>query len=428
MEQAMNSRKHSPLRRTFCEYVLLTFVLIVVLSSVVIVGCGKVQNWLLPENNECYLTIEKNYADGTTETSSHLMEIGEDAKSLPILTVKENNTASSSGTVKYSIKPYGKDPSLLTPKRRLLYRFCSAATIAIPMLLSFMGILLCGMLFYKKKLQVPIEILSNAAKQIANKQLDFTISYDCEDELGELCSSFETMRYILAENNKEMWRMVEDRRKMQASVAHDLRNPIAIVKGYAEYLKLGIPLGQIDNAKTLEIAEKIERVAHRMDAYTESVRRINHLEELLPCKNVVSTKDCIHSLTSDAEIMCSSEGITVCVNNQVTRDTISTDVDILSRIIENLISNSIRYAKGTVTISFLEEDDELVIEIADDGCGFSKEILSGGGNIIHSRTDTDGHLGIGLYICKIFCCKLDGRIKLYNRKNGGAAVKLVFPF
>jgi nitrate/nitrite-specific signal transduction histidine kinase len=86
------------------------------------------------------------------------------------------------------------------------------------------------------KLSVPLKLLSEATKQISAQNLDFSLHYNCTDEMGKLCSSFEQMRSTLHENFREMWNILEERKLLQASIAHDLRNPIAVIEGYTEYL------------------------------------------------------------------------------------------------------------------------------------------------------------------------------------------------
>ena len=126
---------------------------------------------------------------------------------------------------------------------------------------------------------MPLSLLSGAAESIAHQDLDFVLDYDCGDELGALCSSFEKMRGVLCENNKAMWRMLEERKLLQASVAHDLRNPIAIVGGYAEYLKKGLETGEMNREKILHIVENMDLAAKRLEQYTESVGQLNKSEE-----------------------------------------------------------------------------------------------------------------------------------------------------
>ncbi len=61
---------------------------------------------------------------------------------------------------------------------------------------------------------------------------------------GSFCEAMDKMRTSLQKNNQEMWQMMEERRKMNASIAHDLRTPLTVMKGYTEYLSHNIPLGK----------------------------------------------------------------------------------------------------------------------------------------------------------------------------------------
>ena len=94
-----------------------------------------------------------------------------------------------------------------------------------------------GALFYRRKLQKPLAILDAAADNIAENNLDFTVSYDKGDEMGRLCRSFEKMRAALQENHLEMWRQLEERRRLNAAFSHDLRTPLTKLMGYLEILR-----------------------------------------------------------------------------------------------------------------------------------------------------------------------------------------------
>ncbi|GJM71848.1 hypothetical protein HMSSN036_40640 [Paenibacillus macerans] len=87
------------------------------------------------------------------------------------------------------------------------------------------GILLAAFLFYRNKLKKPIALINRSARKIAESDLDFSLRYDSKDEMGKLCASLETMRQALEENNRSMWRMMEEHRRLNAAFAHDLRTP-----------------------------------------------------------------------------------------------------------------------------------------------------------------------------------------------------------
>ncbi len=63
---------------------------------------------------------------------------------------------------------------------------------------------ICGMIFYRRKLEKPIGILLAASENISNNRLDFSVEVPEQNELGRLCSAFETMRQTLLENNREL--------------------------------------------------------------------------------------------------------------------------------------------------------------------------------------------------------------------------------
>ena len=103
----------------------------------------------------------------------------------------------------------------------------------------------------KKKLSVSLNLLSDAMQQISDRNLDFHLQYENEDEMGMLCGSFEQMRQTLHENYREMWNLFEERRLLQASIAHDLRNPIAVIESYTEYLQMNLAKGKLSNQRIL---------------------------------------------------------------------------------------------------------------------------------------------------------------------------------
>ena len=81
--------------------------------------------------------------------------------------------------------------------------------VATPIYSAFC-IIAAALLFYRNRLKKPLVELRTASEKIANNDLDFSIDYDNNDELGQLCASFEIMRTTLADNFSKMWRQVEE--------------------------------------------------------------------------------------------------------------------------------------------------------------------------------------------------------------------------
>lgn len=72
---------------------------------------------------------------------------------------------------------------------------------------------------------------------ISQQDLDFQIQYTSDDELGQLCDTFEHMKNEIYKSNSKMWNMLQERKALTASVSHDLRTPITVLNGYLDYLE-----------------------------------------------------------------------------------------------------------------------------------------------------------------------------------------------
>lgn len=426
IEKKERVKLRMPLQKAFFRYVMTTFMLVVILSAAVIWASIGIQHWLLPDRDAVYLHIEEKMADGGTTTQVYLLEPDGDFIEPSILIEEDGKPVRSDiASTKYSLESYDNAVSFLTPKKRMLYFGCYGAMILLPALFSLSGILLCCRRFFQRKLKPPIDILTDAAAYIAEQNLDFTVAYASADEMGELCRSFEQMRAALQENYKRMWEMLEERRSLQASVAHDLRNPIAIIKGYAEYLQINVPKEKMTQDMLLSYAGNIKKAAERLEGYTESVRTINHLEELEVIRSEVDFPALYQDMLADFVRLAEPEGLTLTAQNHVKRKALCLDAQVLYRILENLTGNAVRYAKSRIHLSFSEQGGTLCVTVADDGCGFPDKVLHCKNCYFAIEGGDKNHSGMGLAICRILCKKHGGSLVLSNEAEGGATVKIM---
>ncbi len=423
MESLKNKWKSLSLRNFFILTVLFSIGLAALFSALIIGVCASFRHWLLPDSNAAYLTIQKTLENGNVTTSSLLLKYGQDMSPLSFIETEYDDISVEEKVQKteYSIQKFENSFNMLSPKRKLAYRICGITMVVAPAVLAFFCIIFCSIYFYRKKLKPPLELLSHATSQIASQNLDFTLEYSCDDEMGMLCHSFEKMRRALHENNKAMWEMLEERRLMQASVAHDLRNPIAIIEGYTEYLQSGLENGTISHKKLCHIIQNLNQSAKRLEQYTESVRILNKLEEISVQKISVSALEIAENIEEDMRLLAEQNKIILRVKNTLSNKKIQIDTVLLYRILENIMNNALCYAEKEICLEFSLSENMLSITITDDGEGFPPEIQKKEEKMLFSSRK-DGHMGIGLAVSRRLCKKHGGSIELYN--TTGACVKI----
>ena len=142
------------------------------------------------------------------------------------------------------------------------------------------GAIMSSALFYRNKLRQPLKLLNDAAARIAEDDLDFALQYDRMDEMGRLCMAFESMRASLAENNRKLWRSVEERKRLNAAFAHDLRTPLTVLKGYADMMIKFAPDENCPRGKLVATARTMSRHVLRIEGYVNSMSDIQRLEDL----------------------------------------------------------------------------------------------------------------------------------------------------
>ncbi len=409
------------IRKTFVSYVLITLFITLIISGITIWGCLATQNWLLPEKEKAVLSINAKSEDGSEEQEmTMVLTQGEE---IPFLVSSDSNSTGKE-FVSYTFDRVENSYKSLTPKRQIVYVTASVAMVVMPTLFCIVGILICAYLFYKHKLKEPLTVLEEATDQIARRDLDFEVTYKSNDELGRLCSSFEDMRSALLQANREMWNMLEERRKLQASIAHDLRNPIAIIKGYAEYLQINFPKGNLSMEQGVVIANNLSASANRLERYTESVRDISNLEALEVNQNTCMISEFLDAVAVDMRILADNNNKDLHLSKNVPHGTYQLDTESYSRVIENIFQNALRFSDKKISLSWSVANMKLITSIADDGPGFAAEILKRTKHTV--LPSEDEHMGMGLTVSEIICQKHGGTLKLHNSNAGGAIVEFTF--
>ncbi len=316
-----------------------------------------------------------------------------------------------------------------SPSDNRIIKLCSfISSVSIPVFFGC-GIILAAFLFYKNKLKAPLQLLNDASKKISETNLGFHIIYDSKDEMGQLCNSFETMRKSLEENNLEMWRAIEERKRLNAAFSHDLRTPLTVLKGYLDFLVEYLPENKIPQEKILATFDKMSSSINRLENYTYQMNEIQRLEDIQVNFKLVDYKSLINQLKSSSDLLILNTELNLNFKSELKENkNLLVDSTLIMRVYENIISNSIRFAKSIIEVSINLQNSYLIIDIEDDGKGFNDEDLKNALNSYYKNNqDNDkSHFGLGLYISNILIKKHNGSISLSNSKQHGAKVNIKF--
>lgn len=385
----MGKIKTKSLRTSMAVTFLITICVIALLSSITIFAANQVQHEILKKR---YMTINSPDFQMDEDTGNYMLDI-------------DNNNItwqplSTWDTVAY----YGS----------------YAAMVGLPVFYIAVGIGAAAAVYYRKKLREPIMQLQNGVERIQEDNLDFHIEYDGDDELGRLCCSMEKMRRELRQKHKALWESLEQRKLLNASVAHDLRTPITVLKGYLDYLEKNIPQDKLTEDMLLGTVSSMQGAVNRLELYVESVRDIEKIENIEIEKWSENVKLLLSELRSNVRQLAGDKEIII--SNDITVDKIQIDKGVFFRILENLLQNALRYAEKQVSINLSHKKDFLILTVKDDGKGFSAADLEKATTVFYSNDKEKQHFGIGLSVCKILCEKHGGLLYVGNQKEKGACV------
>lgn len=305
-----------------------------------------------------------------------------------------------------------------------LYELCIWILPPVTYLTCF---ILAGFIFYRSKIRKPLILLTTSASRIATNDLDFSIEYDRNDEMGFLCKAFEKMRSTLENNNREMWRQMNERKKLNAAFSHDLRTPLTVIEGHLSILQKYTPTGKLSSADAMQTYTVMARQIERLKSYVSSMNTLQRLEDVPIMRRRLISSDFIATLNDTAKMVCGSKKLSI--SDKTAATSLSVDQEIVLQVFENLLSNAARYAKSAISIRYAVENDSFSITVKDDGSGFDDTTLKSATNPFYTtekKSDTGQHLGLGLNICKILCERHNGNIILSNGKTAGASVTVCF--
>ena len=309
-------------------------------------------------------------------------------------------------------------------------RFMGYLVLAMAVILILTSALITA--WVNQDIYKPIKELSVAMRKIAEGDFDYRLTGKQEDEVGRLYDNYEQMRLQLKENAEEKLQNEKKSKELVSNISHDLKTPITSIKGYVEGIMDGVadtPEKMNRYIKTIyNKANDMDKLINELTTYSgiDSNKIPYHFHVL----NIADYfQDCVEEVGLDLE----QKDIQLNYTNLAPADTcIVADPEQLKKVINNIISNSVKYMghdKGIIDIRILDEGESVKIEIEDNGKGIASKDI---GNIFErfyrtdsSRNSLQGGSGIGLSIVKKIIEDHGGYVWATSKEGEGTCMHFV---
>lgn len=320
------------------------------------------------------------------------------------------------------VDPQGYEFEALSGRDLYLYWMANIFIVILPLLYIIIGSILMAKLYYKLKIKMPLLHLYEGVKHIANEDLDFSLTYQSEDELGKLCAAFESMKNELQKSYLQLWQMLAERKALTASIAHDLRTPLTVIMGYLDYLEKVGQQQKLNDDILISTVQNIKAATQRLERYATSIRNIEKIDDVKLNDRSFDLKKYLNELQREFTLIASKHHCIFQLQDLSVSSMICTDQEMFTKILENIFDNALRYCQIMIKMTVYEDHDDFFVIIEDDGQGFSSQDLKNATSFFYSTSASHGGFGIGLSICQILCKKMGGQLLLENNSDRGAKV------
>jgi two-component system, OmpR family, phosphate regulon sensor histidine kinase PhoR len=283
----------------------------------------------------------------------------------------------------------------------------------LPLLITDAAVFLLSLFIYRyilekfiyEKIRLIYKTILTTKKMKGTKGREIDLSKDVISDVNE-----EVLTWVQdkKEEIEELQKLENYRREFLGNVSHELKTPLFNIQGYTMTLLEG---GLADNSINREYLVRTEKNIDRMIAIIEDLEAISQYEtgEL----ELNQTKFDIYSLSREVadllETKAGKRGIRIYFRDEETAKPliVFADKERIRQVLINLIDNSIKYGTektGSTKVSFFMMDENLLIEITDDGIGIEAKdiprLFERFFRVDKSRSREQGGSGLGLAIVK----------------------------
>ena len=272
-----------------------------------------------------------------------------------------------------------------------------------------------------------IKTIVDETKAIAGGDLSSKIEFDPKkaNEITSISESIEKMRQSLVEAQNQ-------KSKFIMGISHDLRTPVAVIKGYTEAISDGVITSpeEIKNAMEL-ITQKSGQLENMIDTLI-NYTKMNSIE-LRQAMKTQSITDFITEIIQEEKTTCAVFKRNIITNVSFDKDVlVPFDKMLARRVFENLFNNALRYTRDndTITLTSYLEDNSVIYKISDTGIGIEHKDLNNIFQMFYRGTNSrrEEGMGIGLSVVDNIIKTHGWKIDVESNKNEGTTFTVIIPY
>ena len=294
-----------------------------------------------------------------------------------------------------------------------------AAVTLVGMAILFFVILSSS--YFISSIVNPVGEVGQTARKIAQGDFDVRLEKKNDDEIGDLCDIINYMAEELANAD----RLKND---FISSVSHELRTPLTAIKGWGETMLYDPDIDRETAQKGLQV---IMRETDRLSGMVEELLDFSRMQSGR-MKLVMSKMDLLAEL-GEAVLMYTErarrEGMNLIYEEPEFFAPVFGDRNRLRQVFINIIDNALKYSDpgDTVTIGAQLIEGNIVITVADTGCGISEKDLPKIKNKFYKANLTRRGSGIGLAVADEIVMMHGGRLDVASVEGEGTTVTITIP-
>ena len=252
-----------------------------------------------------------------------------------------------------------------------------------------------------------------------NNLADMKITEEVLPEFRQFSASFNEMLDRLDEG-------FSTQRQFTGNAAHELRTPLALMQAQLELFSAEHPDARPETADLIRL---LREQTERMTQMTKTLLEMSELRSV-PCTDRIELGPMAEEILTDLAPLAEKKGVALVCDG----DGVMTGSDtLIYRLLFNLTENAIRYNRpnGTVRISIAEEETQIVVRVADSGCGIPEEyrrsIFQPFFRVDKSRSRAYGGVGLGLSLVWEIARLHGGEVLVEKSTEEGTTMAVRFP-